>query len=102
MKTQINNIFPLALLALISTFGLLPLAAGETVFRYDNFNSVEHLKVLNDAFRTGSRLRLTRAASFQNGTANYESAVFLRDGFDTSFTLVISARDNVFGGADGL
>jgi hypothetical protein len=102
MKTQINRLFPLALLTLISTFGLLPLAAGETVFRYDSFNSVEHLYVLNDAFQTGSRLRLTGADSFLNGTANYENAVFLRDGFDTTFTFAISARDATYGGADGL
>jgi hypothetical protein len=87
---------------LVATLELVPVAASDSVFRYDDFNNVEHLNVLNDAFRTGNRLRLTRAASYQNGTANYESAIFLRDGFDTSFTFAISARDSSFGGADGL
>ena len=75
-----------------------PYAAAQG-FEYPDFSSTAGLAMNGNAVQAGTALRVSGASISEKGSAYYDQAVAVDNGFETTFTFSITAQSS--GGGDG-
>lgn len=84
------------------TFLLSTAAPAAAAIRFDNFGSVQGLKLVGDTAVSGKVLRLTPARQNRSGAVWFLEKQPVASGFDTTFQFRLTKQGGLGPGADGL